>query len=769
LQIRSITQHWCNFRCTRTSLEVVRIVLAIHKLFANTIEPVELTNMTCWYYDRRALLKTPSIQDGISYATECRYRREGARLIMNIGLKMDLGHRTAATGVVFFHRFYMFHSFKTFHRYVTACSCLFLAGKVEETPKKCKDIIKIAEELLDSKTFQNFGEDPKVQVMTMEKILLQTVKFDFRVRHPYPYIIRYAKRLKGNRRRLNRMVQMAWNFANDSLCTTISIQWEAEVIAIAVMYLAGKLTKFIVEGWNGQKPNQTKWWDVFVEDLKIDALEDIGHQVLDLYTTSTSKRRRSNSKSVKKSAEIKQPVNQKVDSPTTSFQQTRDVSSATSKIQKQIAASRIHEAEFPTVTSDTRIRDPRNQKQVSNPNNDSSQISINANGLVKSRSLLNVASDIPRNPEVVKSSTQPTPCLQDSLPCCNNSSASCDQSVGSQCSDNCCEGCVLGDVTCSYVSTKYSEGFDPSSCYECSLLNDECLNQTSDCRGKVNNNNENLGCPDSCKSSPLFNCKKVDNCCNASSLPLPVITSESDRSDKNCSSAKIDDGSANPDQQLTSIKKPENSDSNSPIKARFSRRRKRRWDEKRPDDSHRNNSNHLQPKRRKGSFSEGSNLRNNNGRKAHENDRSRDPRLRDPQNRNRFENSSMGHRNIDPLHFNSEHAMKFEEDMRKCNSGRNWRNGPIREDPRFGHSLYHRYPNVDFHRDIFRKPWVLHPNNWDNNFQGFNNPPEHYRNHPMWNNPREQNFLRRQHLRDYDNYFRRNGQRNREDLILLNI
>ena len=32
----------------------------------------------------------------------------------------------------------MFHSFKKFHRHVTATCCLFLAGKVEETPKKCK-------------------------------------------------------------------------------------------------------------------------------------------------------------------------------------------------------------------------------------------------------------------------------------------------------------------------------------------------------------------------------------------------------------------------------------------------------------------------------------------------------------------------------------------------------------------------------------------------------------------------------------------------------
>lgn len=137
--------------------------------------------MPCWYYDKKGLKLTPSIKDGIDFETERRYRKEGARFIMQIGTKMGLGHNTLATGIVYFHRFYMFHSFKTFPRYVTACCCLFLAGKVEETPKKCKDIIKIAQSLLTAQTFQSFGDDPKEEVLTLERILLKTIKFDLQV------------------------------------------------------------------------------------------------------------------------------------------------------------------------------------------------------------------------------------------------------------------------------------------------------------------------------------------------------------------------------------------------------------------------------------------------------------------------------------------------------------------------------------------------------------------------------------------------------------
>ncbi|CAH0555283.1 unnamed protein product [Brassicogethes aeneus] len=244
--------------------------------------------MPGWYYDKKELKNTPSAQDGIDYQTEMRYRKEGARFIIDTGIKMDLGYSTSATGVVYFHRFYMFHSFKQFPRYVTACCCLFLAGKVEETPKKCKDIIKTARGLLTDQKFNTFGDDPKEEVMTLERILLQTIKFDLQVEHPYAYLLKYAKCLKGDKVKLNKMVQMAWTFVNDSLCTTLALQWEPEIIAVALMYLAGKLSQFDVIDWTGRTAKHLRWWEMFVEDVTMDLLEDICHQVLDLYSQTPS-------------------------------------------------------------------------------------------------------------------------------------------------------------------------------------------------------------------------------------------------------------------------------------------------------------------------------------------------------------------------------------------------------------------------------------------------------------------------------------------------
>ena len=124
-------------------------------------------------------------------------RREGARLLLDIGNSLKLRYDACATGLVFFHRFYMFHSFKEFNRYVIACASLFLSGKVEETPKKARDIIASAQVLLSPDDFAVFTAEAKEELLVAERVLLKTIKFDLLVVHPYPFIITYAKVFKG--------------------------------------------------------------------------------------------------------------------------------------------------------------------------------------------------------------------------------------------------------------------------------------------------------------------------------------------------------------------------------------------------------------------------------------------------------------------------------------------------------------------------------------------------------------------------------------------
>lgn len=273
--------------------------------------------MLCWYYEKKDLRNTASIRDGLDFDIERRYRREGVRFIMECGTTMGLGNSTIATGAVYFHRFYMFHTFREFPRYVTACCCLFLAGKVEETPKKCRDIISTARTILHDPKFQAFSEDQrkaKEEVMTLESILLQTIKFDLQIEHPYGFLIKYAKCLKGDQARLGKIVQMAWNFVNDSLTTTVCLQWEPEIVAVALIHLASKLKDFTVKDWTGRQPTQLRWWDMFIEDVTMEVLEDICHQILDIYQQPTGKRAAGDSPTEPHAKMITTPASTKISS-----------------------------------------------------------------------------------------------------------------------------------------------------------------------------------------------------------------------------------------------------------------------------------------------------------------------------------------------------------------------------------------------------------------------------------------------------------------------
>ncbi|XP_033125866.1 cyclin-K-like isoform X2 [Anneissia japonica] len=246
--------------------------------------------MPYWLYDKDELVNTPSTKDSIDPSTEARYRREGARFIIEVGTELGLRFDTMASGVVYYHRFYMIHSFKEFPRFVTGAACLFLAGKVEETPKKCKDIIRVARIQIPDAHWTFFGDDPREEIMTYERILLQTLKFDLQIEHPYSYLLKHAKSFKGEKDKIQKLVQMAWTFVNDSLCTTLCLEWEPDIISIAFLYLAGRLSKSDLLDWTC-KNSRIKWWENLNEEVTIDMLEEICHRLLDLYASGQQEKK----------------------------------------------------------------------------------------------------------------------------------------------------------------------------------------------------------------------------------------------------------------------------------------------------------------------------------------------------------------------------------------------------------------------------------------------------------------------------------------------
>ena len=80
---------------------------------------------------------------------------------------------------------------------------------------------------------------------------------------------------------MSKIVTDAWTFVNDSQRTTNALQWEPEVVAIALLFLAFKVTKLQERlDWEDRNPDE-QWWEVFVENLTVNMIEKICHAVLD--------------------------------------------------------------------------------------------------------------------------------------------------------------------------------------------------------------------------------------------------------------------------------------------------------------------------------------------------------------------------------------------------------------------------------------------------------------------------------------------------------
>jgi|TARA_B100001540_G_C15733322_1_gene608646 cyclin T len=136
-------------------------------------------------------------------------------------------------------------------------ACLFLAGKVEETPKPLKEVVRVCYLVQHKQEYesairhiqqkvrlplcfaldctparfevaltihphsiaQDNLEEQKEKVLQAERVLLHTLGFDFNVSHPYKPLLSVAKQVNQMEQVLEEqsrsLTQVAWNFAND--------------------------------------------------------------------------------------------------------------------------------------------------------------------------------------------------------------------------------------------------------------------------------------------------------------------------------------------------------------------------------------------------------------------------------------------------------------------------------------------------------------------------------------------------------------------------
>ncbi|KAL6843941.1 hypothetical protein ACP4OV_026512 [Aristida adscensionis] len=235
-----------------------------------------------WYFSRKEIEENSlSRRDGIDLKKESYLRKSYCTFLQDLGMRLKVPQVTIATAIVFCHRFFLRQSHAKNDRRTIATVCMFLAGKVEETPRPLKDVILLSYEIIHKKDpaavqrikQKEVYEQQKELILLGERVVLVTLGFDLNVHHPYKPLVEAIKKFKVAQ---NALAQVAWNFVNDGLRTSLCLQFKPHHIAAGAIFLAAKFLKVKLPS-DGEKV----WWQEF--DVTPRQLEEVSNQMLELY------------------------------------------------------------------------------------------------------------------------------------------------------------------------------------------------------------------------------------------------------------------------------------------------------------------------------------------------------------------------------------------------------------------------------------------------------------------------------------------------------
>ncbi|XP_009616698.1 cyclin-T1-3-like isoform X1 [Nicotiana tomentosiformis] len=235
-----------------------------------------------WYFSRKEIEEnSPSRQDGIDLKKETYLRKSYCTFLQDLGMRLKVPQVTIATAIIFCHRFFLRQSHTRNDRRSIATVCMFLAGKVEETPRPLKDVILVSYEIIHKKDAaaaqrikqKEVYEHQKELLLQGERVVLATLGFDLNVHHPYKPLVEAIKKFKVAQ---NALAQVAWNFVNDGLRTSLCLQFKPHHIAAGAIFLAAKFLRVKLPS-DGEKV----WWQEF--DVTPRQLEEVSNQMLELY------------------------------------------------------------------------------------------------------------------------------------------------------------------------------------------------------------------------------------------------------------------------------------------------------------------------------------------------------------------------------------------------------------------------------------------------------------------------------------------------------
>ncbi|XP_056093939.1 cyclin-L2-like [Rhinichthys klamathensis goyatoka] len=229
---------------------------------------------------------SPSRAHGLSARTEEQLRNRMCEMIQNAGILLRLPQVAMATAQILFHRFFYSKSFVRHCAETVAVACLQLASKIEEEPRRARDVLNVFHRLKHAAGNRPFCPlllddgyvSRKSYVIKAERRVLKELGF-CRLRSglivclPVQVIMMYLQVLECEKN--TRLLQIAWNYMNDSLRTDVFLRYRAETVACACIFLSARVLQIPL-------PEQPPWFLLF--GVSEEDLIEISCCILRLYT-----------------------------------------------------------------------------------------------------------------------------------------------------------------------------------------------------------------------------------------------------------------------------------------------------------------------------------------------------------------------------------------------------------------------------------------------------------------------------------------------------
>ena len=197
-------------------------------------------------------------------------RRLGTELIQQASLLLHLPQVCSSTAQVLFQRVVFCVSLKSHSVLQMASASLFLSTKLEECPRRTRDILNVFHVLM---TRLKTG-DSNVATLDYEGIeflalkelvfkgeihILDSLGFNVHVQHPHGYVVNYLQVLgltAPTPSMKEAPLQRAWNYVNDCSRTPAVVLFQANVLATAAIFLACRDLGIPLS-------TKSQWWQVF--------------------------------------------------------------------------------------------------------------------------------------------------------------------------------------------------------------------------------------------------------------------------------------------------------------------------------------------------------------------------------------------------------------------------------------------------------------------------------------------------------------------------